>query len=119
MKYRVGDIVNGRIISLKPYGAFLALDDCSTGLLHISELSHDYIQDISSALKVNDIIQVKITSIDKEKNQIVFSRRALIKPKRITKRIDKNRINNNIMESKDGFATLAKMLPIWIKEYRG
>lgn len=118
MNYQVGDIVTGKVTSIKPYGAFIALTNNMSGLLHISEISHRYVKDVDSVLKVGEKIKVKIVSIDYAKNHIVFTRKNLYKSKRRTK--DKGIYNKEkIMETKKGFSGLEKMLPIWIAEYKG
>ena len=117
MKYNVGDVVVGRVISIKAYGAFVTIPNDTTGLLHISEISHDYIKDVNSVLKVKDEIKVKIIAINKENNQIIFSMRALTKPRRKTKNRYRYKHHENIMETDKGFTELKRMLPVWVEKY--
>ncbi|MDF9867786.1 general stress protein 13 [Bacilli bacterium PM5-3] len=119
MKYNIGDVVTGKVISIKSYGAFITIPTNLTGLLHISEISHDYIKDVNSVLKIKDEVKVKIIDIDKKNRQIIFSIRALSKPKRKTKNKCRYKQHETIMESNKGFKELEKMLPIWIAEYSG
>ncbi len=65
MKYELNQLVIGRVISVKPYAIFLAFEDGVEGLLHISEISNNYIRDIEKFGVVGDEIKVKILSIDK------------------------------------------------------
>ncbi|WP_423363183.1 CvfD/Ygs/GSP13 family RNA-binding post-transcriptional regulator [Mycoplasma sp. P36-A1] len=119
MKHRKGDIVEGKIISIKPYGAFIVLDNDETGLLHISEISHDYVKSVDSLLKIGDKVKVKIMDVDTSNNHIIFSRRAITKPRRRTK--NKSLYNKNkelISETKKGFDELRLKLPQWIEQYR-
>ena len=65
MKYELNQLVIGKVISVKPYAIFLAFEDGIEGLLHISEISNNYIRDIEKFGSVGDEIKVKILSIDK------------------------------------------------------
>ena len=58
MTYQTGQIVEGKITGIQPYGAFVALDRNTSGLIHISEISDGYVRDISRFVKVGDIVKV-------------------------------------------------------------
>ena len=47
MDYRIGMVLTGRVTGIQPYGAFVLLDDNTQGLIHISELKHGFISDVS------------------------------------------------------------------------
>lgn len=72
-KYQVGQVVSGEVTRLKPFGAFVALDDMVEGLVHISELSERRVNHPKEVVKRGDIITVKILSIDTEKRRISLS----------------------------------------------
>lgn len=55
----IGSVVTGSVQSLKPYGAFIDIGGIS-GLLHVSQISHDRITDISTVLQPGDILKVNI-----------------------------------------------------------
>ena len=63
---RVGDTVLGRIVALKPYGAFVELPGGETGLLHISEVSKEYVRNIHDYLAVGQEIVVKVIGLSSE-----------------------------------------------------
>ena len=118
MKYKVGDIIVAQVTSIKSYGAFLSLDNHFSGLLHVSEISHEYVSDVSKVFKIGDKIKVKITSIDEKTKQIIVSRKVLL----TNNIIKKNKIKKNkekVEETKNGFVSLEKMLPYWIENYDG
>lgn len=119
MKYSQGDIVKGNVVSIKPYGAFISLEPGISGLLHISEISHDYVKDVNNVLKIGDQIELKIISIDVETKQIIFSKRSLLKPKRKTKTRSRYKQSETIMETKKGFKDLKRLMPLWIAGYNG
>ncbi len=72
MSIEVGEIVEGKITSITNFGAFVALDNSTNGMIHISEVSNTYVKDISSFLKVGQDVKVKVCSID-EKGRIALS----------------------------------------------
>ena len=73
---QVGEVVLGAVRGLKPYGAFIDIGGVS-GLLHISEISHDHIDTPHSVLNVNDEIKVMIIDLDAERGRISLSTTAL------------------------------------------
>jgi general stress protein 13 len=75
-KYEVGTVLKGKIAGIQPYGAFVALDEETQGLVHISEIKHGFVKDINDHLKVGDEVQVKVLSVDEESGKISLSIRA-------------------------------------------
>ena len=72
-----GDVRKGRVTSLADFGAFVNIGGVD-GLVHLSELSWDRLENPNQMLKVGDEIEVKIISIDRERRRIGLSRRALL-----------------------------------------
>ena len=77
-KFAVGTVHQGKVARLVPYGAFIELDKGIDGLLHISNVSWDWISDISQVLKVGDVIDVQVMDFDGENKRITLSRKATI-----------------------------------------
>ena len=63
MVLQVGDIVEGKVTGIKPFGAFVSLPEGKTGLVHISEVSYEFVQDLSAVLTDGQTVQVKVLSI--------------------------------------------------------
>lgn len=63
MAVEVGEILEGKVTGIKPFGAFVALPDGKTGLVHISEVSYEFVQDIAAVLEEGQTVQVKVLSI--------------------------------------------------------
>ena len=63
MALQVGDIVEGKVTGIKPFGAFVSLPEGKTGLVHISEVSYEFVQDLSAVLSDGQTVQVKVLSI--------------------------------------------------------
>lgn len=64
--YVEGDITEGIITSIKKYGAFLSFDNGYIGLLHISEISTNFVNNIHSYFRVGDTITVAVKRVDKK-----------------------------------------------------
>lgn len=64
MSVEVGAKVSGKVSGITNFGAFVDLDDNQTGLVHISQVSNNYVKDIHDVLSVGDTVNVKVTKID-------------------------------------------------------
>ena len=73
----VGDVYEAEVESLMPYGAFVKFFGQS-GLLHVSEVDHKRIEDVSTVLKVGQKIEVKIIGTDPKTGKLRLSRKALL-----------------------------------------
>ena len=67
MAIEVGNIVDGTVSGITKFGVFVDLGEKQTGLVHISEVAHGYVEDINTLLKVEDPVKVKVLSIDGNK----------------------------------------------------
>ncbi|MBM7646063.1 general stress protein 13 [Scopulibacillus daqui] len=116
--YNVGDIIEGKVTGIKPFGAFVAIDDDHQGLVHISEVAHQYVKDINEFLNVGDVVKVKILSIDEEAGKISLSiRSTLPKPEEKVQKAPRNTNKRQpSSSSKPGFNTLEQKLKDWLKE---
>tara|TARA_Y100001970_G_scaffold290092_1_gene422548 strand:- start:4561 stop:5685 length:1125 start_codon:yes stop_codon:yes gene_type:complete len=75
-RLEVGEVVIGTVRGIKPYGAFIDIGGVS-GLLHISEISHEHIETPHNILNVNDQMKVMIIDLDAERGRISLSTKAL------------------------------------------
>ncbi len=60
----IGEIVEGKVVNIMPFGAFVEIEKGKSGLVHISEVASDYVKDINDYLKVGDRVKVKVISVD-------------------------------------------------------
>jgi uncharacterized protein len=75
--------LEGRVSNVTNFGAFVDLGVHQDGLVHISELSHRFIQDAREAVKVGDVVKVKVIGVDPTMKRISLSMKALLpKPQR-------------------------------------
>ena len=81
MSIEVGNVIPGKVTGITNFGVFVDLGDRKTGLVHISEVSDSYIQDIKEVLKVGDEVKVKVRTIADDGKISLSIRRAVDKPK--------------------------------------
>ena len=67
MSLEVGSVVKGKVTGVMKFGAFVALPEDKSGMVHISEISHEFVNDINDVIKVGDEVTVKVVSIDNGK----------------------------------------------------
>ena len=79
-KYKVDDVVDVKIVSLTPFGAFAELIPGIDGLIHISQISNKKIAKPSDELSIGQTVTAKITAIDSETKKVSLSIRALLDP---------------------------------------
>ena len=68
----VGQVVEGTVSGITHFGAFIVLPNGKTGLVHISEVADAYVKDIKEFVKENDIVKVKVLTMD-ERGKIALS----------------------------------------------
>ena len=69
-KYQVGQVVTGKVVQIKEYGAFVELEPGLDGLVHISEVAHKRVNDIAEELTLGQTVEAKILEIDTERKRI-------------------------------------------------
>lgn len=72
-KYPEGSVVLGKVVRINDFGAFVELEPGLDGLVHISKISHDRINNPSDVLKIGDEIKAKILAVDEENKRISLS----------------------------------------------
>ncbi len=93
MPVQVGEIVEGKVTDVMDYGVFVKLAEKKSGLVHISEVSREYVKDIHEVVKVGDTVKVKVLSIDENGKISLSIKKALPK--------EENRNDNRRQPSKD------------------
>lgn len=114
MQYKIGDITEGTVTGIQPYGAFVALDNHVNGLIHISEISDGFVRDVGHYVQVNDKVRVKVIDVDSKSNQVRLSLKA-VKNNRF-RRERQARKNGSLPDMEIGFGSIEKKLPEWIEE---
>ena len=80
MAVEIGKIFEGKVSGITKFGAFVELDDGVNGLVHISEISDSFVNDINDILKVGDKVKVKVIKINDEGKISLSIRQADVKP---------------------------------------
>ena len=79
MAIEVGNIFEGRVTGVKPFGAFVALPEGRVGMVHISEVSNEYVQDIAAVLHDGDTVKVQVINVAPD-GKIALSIKRLLPP---------------------------------------
>ena len=109
MNYKIGEEIIALVTGIESYGIFVNTDDGYSGLIHISEISSNYVRNIKDYVKDGEYIKAKVLEIDKGKKQLKLSIKGL--DYRINK---KNK--SKIEETGSGFLVLKENLDKWILE---
>ena len=95
MALAVGQVVDGVVSNLTKFGAFVNLPEDKSGLVHISELSDSYVENVSDFLKKGQQVKVKILSLD-DRGKIALSMKQAQKKSNKPAEIDFSRKNNDV-----------------------
>lgn len=104
---KVGSVVKGEVTGVESYGIFVKLDEKHSGLIHISQISEKFVENVNNYANIGETIYVEIKELDAESNKCILS------IKDLNYRIDENR---KVKESVRGFSPLKQHLPIWVEE---
>ncbi|HQR42928.1 MAG TPA: S1 RNA-binding domain-containing protein, partial [Gemmatales bacterium] len=74
-KYKTNQTVQGKVTKITNFGVFVELEPGLEGLLHVSELTEDKVENPEAVVKVGDTIDVKVLKIDREERKIGLSRK--------------------------------------------
>ncbi|MBT3270212.1 30S ribosomal protein S1 [Candidatus Poribacteria bacterium] len=89
-KYKVGTTVEAQIVNLTNFGAFAKLEDGIEGLIHISELSDQHVEDPIEVVRVGDSLDVKVINLDLQDRRIGLSRKAYIADQHRTEAVEQD-----------------------------
>ncbi|MEG1104136.1 MAG: S1 RNA-binding domain-containing protein [Oscillospiraceae bacterium] len=81
MALEIGSIVAGKVTGVKKFGAFVEMEDGSTGMVHISEVSNEYIQELTDVLSEGQEVKVKVLSISPDGKVALSIKRPMERPK--------------------------------------
>lgn len=95
MQIDIGSVHEGTVTGLTKFGAFVKLENGASGMVHISEVSNEYVSEISEHLSEGDKVKVKVIEIN-EKGKISLSiKKALPQPEKTKAQKPKRENNNN------------------------
>lgn len=106
-EYKVGDVVKGKVTGIEKYGFFVLTEAGYNGLIHISEISDNFVKNVYDYVAVDDEIYSKVIDVDDENKKIKLSIKNFDYRKDGSSNVDLN-----------GFGPLREKLPMWISEYK-
>jgi len=110
-------VITGKVIRLEKFGAFVDIGAERPGLVHISEMTHDFIRTPGDVVKEGDDVEVKVLDVIKPKKQIKLSMKALQdKPEEVVKttieKIDKREQHSREQEKETESKEVVKEAPV-------
>ena len=106
--YKINDIINCTVCGIENYGIFIRTKDDYTGLIHISEISSDFVRNVSDYAKIGEVIKCQILDVNEEQKQLKLTIKHL--------NFKEGYSREEISQLDDGFETLKEKLPEWIDE---
>jgi len=106
-KYEKGKIITGCVTGIESYGIFVTLDEYYSGLIHISEISSNFVRNVNDYVNVGETIKAKVVDTDDENYHVKLS------IKDIDYRIN-NQKKTRIVETNSGFVPLKNNMEYWI-----
>ena len=107
-KYKKDEVVEGLVTGIEQYGIFVSLGEYYSGLIHISEISDDFVRDINNYVNIGETIKVRVLECDDDSFHVKLS------IKNLNYRINRNK--TKIIETGSGFDILKNSLNKWIEE---
>lgn len=109
MRYEDGKIVKGCVTGIESYGIFVSFDEYYSGLIHISEISNNFVRNISDYVDIGETINVRILEVDHDNFQLKLSIKDINYRTNLKKKA-------KIEETGTGFYILKENLNKWIEE---
>ena len=76
-KYAEGDVIHGKVVRIVPFGAFIEVEKGIDGLVHVSQISHEFLENPTTALTIGEEIDAKILKLDCAEKKMTLSIKAL------------------------------------------
>ncbi len=77
-KHPVGSTTTGKVVSVVPFGVFVEVEPHLEGLVHVSEVAHNFVKDLNEVVKVGDEVEVKVLNYDEANRKINLSIKACL-----------------------------------------
>ena len=106
MKYNKDEIIYGTVTGMTSYGIFVNLDEYYRGMIHISEISEDFVSDINKYVNIGETIKTRVLSSDDDTYHVNLS------IKNLDYRMEHD--DSKITETGSGFGILKDNLDKWI-----
>jgi small subunit ribosomal protein S1 len=100
-KYPMDSKVKGKVIRFSQFGAFVQLEDDLNGLIHVSEISDQKVEDPREALNVGDVVEAVVVNIDRDEHRLKESRGGRIVKKAPSKPVKNEKLEDVVEELKN------------------
>ena len=107
--YIVGSVINGIVTGIEDYGIFVSLDNGTTGLIHISEISESFVKNVDDYAKIGDAISAKVLEYDEISDKLKLSIKQLSNNHEVSN-------DHELFETENGFNGLRDSLNYWVNE---
>ncbi|MDR1913349.1 MAG: S1 RNA-binding domain-containing protein [Clostridiales bacterium] len=111
----VGNIYDGKVVRIKPFGAIVILPDNTQGLVHISHISNSYVQNVDDHLAIGDIVRVKVLSYDRSSGKISLSMKDIQQPEFVQERAAAVEFEKQRERRAEGGSTFEEKFKEWLK----
>lgn len=117
-KYEEGQRVKGKVVQIKEFGAFVEIEPGLDGLVHISQISYDRVDDVEKVLKPDQEVEAVIIGIDYERRRISLSIKATLERPARLQRADADREGNPepVSETVEETAETVQEMPETVEE---
>lgn len=109
MSIEVGNKLKGKVTGIKKFGAFVELPEGKSGLVHISEVADNYVENVEDHLSVGDVVEVKVLSIADDGKISLSIKKAKDRPRRPQSKPNYKNLNQKVR-------TLKKKLTDFLKD---
>ena len=106
--YKINDVINCTVCGIENYGIFIRTDDGYSGLIHISEISSDFVRNVSDYAKVGEKIKCQILEVNDKEKQLKLTIKHL--------NFKEGYSREEMFNLDSGFDSLKNQLPKWIEE---
>eukprot|EP00879_Flechtneria_rotunda_P012753 GHRR01013317.1.p1 GENE.GHRR01013317.1~~GHRR01013317.1.p1 ORF type:complete len:992 (+),score=471.36 GHRR01013317.1:234-3209(+) len=80
---QAGEVLEGKVVAVQAFGAFVDIGAESQGLIHVSQLMDGYVKNVADVIKVGDVVKAKVLSVDVESRRLALTRKGMgIRPAR-------------------------------------
>ena len=99
---KVGELYDGKVLKIKPFGAIVSLPGSIPGLVHISQITNAFIENIEDVLAIGEEVVVRVVSVDPDTNKIALTMKDVPQPNQLEE------------ETEDGYYSYVNDAPVVI-----
>ncbi|EGQ4344685.1 S1 domain-containing RNA-binding protein [Staphylococcus delphini] len=108
MSIEVGSKLKGKVTGIKKFGAFVELPEGKSGLVHISEVADNYVENVEDHLTVGDEVEVKVLSIADDGKISLSIKKAKERPRKQKPEDFEKKLSNFLKDSEDRLTSIKR-----------